>query len=121
MSLQNRLPRVRSFCFAYAALHVLNGLVYDRMDYDPFMTQFFVIFTPQYTQVESVTSLDVRLRTACLTSRAVLMRQVKRVLLCRKAVLPLISKQWARALRSRSHAWKAVSFNCNAMIQVTTS
>ena len=32
-----------------------------------------------------------------------------RALTRRKAVLPLINKQWARALRGSSHAWRVVS------------
>ena len=31
-----------------------------------------------------------------------------RVLTCRKRVLPLINKRWARALRGPSHAWRVV-------------
>ena len=30
------------------------------------------------------------------------------VLTCRKRVLPLINKRWARALRGPSHTWRAV-------------
>ena len=32
------------------------------------------------------------------------------VLTCRKKVLPLINKRWARVLRGPSHAWRVVSF-----------
>ncbi len=31
---------------------------------------------------------------------------------CRRAVLPLVNKRWARVLRGPSHAWRVVSAGC---------